>query len=168
MKSKTTKPSALKVFNDNKVTANKKADIAMKSFKKSLPKAQPGQSVGTPFQDYMKIPGALASDTIGKNIDNRSYIPPIPKNPKNKGALESAWKKTYGIDFKSDIGTPPAGESLEAYRRRMGPMKKGGSTKAKMAKGGVTKSTKFAALAPPYNKATAADRIAGAKKNKKK
>jgi hypothetical protein len=35
-------------------------------------------------------------------------------------------------------------------------------------KGGATKATKFAALAPPYDKATAADRIAGAKKNKKK
>jgi hypothetical protein len=32
--------------------------------------------------------------------------------------------------------------------------------------GGATKATKFAALAPPYNKATAADRIAGAKKKK--
>jgi hypothetical protein len=38
----------------------------------------------------------------------------------------------------------------------------------KMAKGGATKATKFAALAPPYNKATAADRIAGAKKNARK
>lgn len=43
--------------------------------------------------------------------------------------------------------------------------KRGGT---KMAKGGMTKAKKFAALAPPYNKATAADRIAGAKKNKRK
>ena len=35
-------------------------------------------------------------------------------------------------------------------------------------RGGATKAAKFAALAPPYNKATAADRIAGAKKNKRK
>jgi len=35
-------------------------------------------------------------------------------------------------------------------------------------KGGATKAKKFAALAPPYNKATFADRIVGAKKNKKK
>ena len=35
-------------------------------------------------------------------------------------------------------------------------------------KGGTTKAAKFAALAPPYNKATAADRIAGAKMSKKK
>lgn len=37
-----------------------------------------------------------------------------------------------------------------------------------MKKGGATKAKKFAALAPPFNKATAADRIAGAKKNVRK
>ena len=37
----------------------------------------------------------------------------------------------------------------------------------RLKKGGMTKAKKFAALAPPYNKATAADRIAGAKKNSK-
>ena len=35
-------------------------------------------------------------------------------------------------------------------------------------KGGATKATKFAALAPPYNKATFADKIVGAKKSAKK
>jgi len=33
-----------------------------------------------------------------------------------------------------------------------------------MKKGGATKAAKFAALAPPYNKATFADKIVGAKK----
>jgi hypothetical protein len=37
-----------------------------------------------------------------------------------------------------------------------------------LKKGGATKATKFAALAPPFNKATAADRIVGAKKNARK
>jgi hypothetical protein len=55
--------------------------------------------------------------------------------------------------------------------------KKGGTHKmpngkvmlnSKMKKGGATKATKFAALAPPYNKATFADRIVGAKKNARK
>jgi hypothetical protein len=40
-------------------------------------------------------------------------------------------------------------------------MKKGGSVMS-------AKQKKFAALAPPKNKITAADRIAGAKKNKRK
>ena len=37
-----------------------------------------------------------------------------------------------------------------------------------MKKGGSIKAKKFAALARPYDKATAADRIAGAKKNARK
>jgi hypothetical protein len=45
--------------------------------------------------------------------------------------------------------------------------KKGGAVK-KMKTGGATKATKFAALAPPYNKATFADKIVGAKKSAKK
>jgi len=36
------------------------------------------------------------------------------------------------------------------------------------ASGGSVKNAKFAALAPPYNKATFADKIVGAKKNAKK
>jgi hypothetical protein len=42
--------------------------------------------------------------------------------------------------------------------------KKGGMVKAKMKTGGSTSA--FAKLAPPYNKATFADKIAGAKKKK--
>jgi hypothetical protein len=53
------------------------------------------------------------------------------------------------------MGTPPMGAN--------GPMmRKGG--KIKKAQGG----TKFAALAPPFDKATYADKIAGATKNKAK
>ena len=55
----------------------------------------------------------------------------------------------------------------EAYLNKSG--KKGiGSRSVTYKKGGTTKSKKFAALAPPYDKATAADRIAGAKKNARK
>lgn len=41
------------------------------------------------------------------------------------------------------------------------------SNYAMYKKGGTTKAKKFAALAPPYDKATFADKIAGAKKKKK-
>ncbi len=53
------------------------------------------------------------------------------------------------------MGTPPMGAN--------GPMMRRGG-KIKKAQGG----TKFAALAPPYDKATYADKIAGATKNKAK
>ena len=42
MKKKATKPNPLKVFNDNKAMAYKKAGGAMKDFKKSLKRAQEG------------------------------------------------------------------------------------------------------------------------------
>lgn len=58
-------------------------------------------------------------------------------------------------------------ENTEAYFNKSG--KKGiGSRSVTYKKGGTTKAKKFAALAPPYNKITAADRIAGAKKNARK
>jgi hypothetical protein len=55
--------------------------------------------------------------------------------------------------------------------------KKGGTHKmpngkvilnSKMKTGGIKKATKFAALAPPYDKATFADKIVGAKRNARK
>ena len=57
------------------------------------------------------------------------------------------------------------------YVSKEGGLKKAASNITKKAlknkkTGGSTKATKFAALAPPYNKATFADRIAGAKKKK--
>jgi len=117
--------------------------------KKSLPKAQ----YGTPFQQYMKIPGAVASDT--SNIYN---------TPKSGSTLDNAFSATYGNDYKqkaNDYRTLAKfrGDSSE-YKK---PLKKGTVIKKT---GGATKATKFAALAPPYNKATFADRIAGAKKKK--
>ena len=48
-----------------------------------------------------------------------------------------------------------------------GMMKKGGAVK-KMAKGGVVKNAKLAALAAPKNKITRADVIVGAKRNARK
>ena len=73
-------------------------------------------------------------------------------------------------------GTPPRSvEEINSNPRRIESIDgiKGDNTdnmtfpKMNRKKGGsVTKAKKFAALAPPYNKATAADRIAGAKKSK--
>ena len=166
--------SALKTFNDNKAIAYKKAGGAMAAYKKTLKKAQTG--LGTPFQEYMKTPGAVASDTVMKTVSPdmpelqggpgywNAAKRPVAKNPNNQNLLEKVYEQTYGQGWRGDTGQPARGETFEQYKRRMGPLKKGGST---MAKGGATKAKKFAALAPPYNKATAADRIAGAKKKKK-
>jgi hypothetical protein len=141
--------------------------------KKPLRKAQTGTSTGTPFQQYMKTPGAVASDTVMQTMypKNNWDAPkkPIAKNPKNQGTLEKAYEKTYGQNWRSESGQPASDETFEQYKRRMGPMqKKGGATKTKMAMGGSTKNAKLAALAAPKNKITRADIITGAKRNNKK
>lgn len=153
---KTNKPNPLKVFNDNKVVAYKKAGAAMKDFKKSLSKAQTGKSMPpkgqrTPFQAYMQDnPGAVASDTTIRAIPKSAYnswpASPKAKNPSNQKSLESAFEKTYGYSWEQQI---PSGadefrmgkESMDQYKRRMGPSninryKKGGAVKKKMAAGG--------------------------------
>jgi len=138
MKKKVSKPNPLKVFNDNKAAAYKKAGGAMKDFKKSLPKAQKG----TPFQEYMKTPGAVASDTVmarkpfGKTYDNSSLNKPVAKNSQNTNKLINAAEKTYGMDVwdrpwsrpnKNKYLTP----AEEKEFREKGSLKKGGSTKRK-------------------------------------
>jgi len=85
------------------------------------------------------------------------------------GTVKKRLKKTRIIDSK----IPMKGPDAPVYKPLLA--KKGGTHKmpngkvmlnSKMKTGGATKATKFAALAPPYNKATFADRIAGAKKKK--
>lgn len=165
---KTNKPNPLKVFNDNKVAAYKKAGGAMKEFKKSLPKAQTGKPMPpkgqrTPFQAYMKdVPGAVASDTLVKTTyetpealkkarttgDSSRYFDkpaaPKAKNPKNQAALNKAFDKTYGEGWYSQQPVSKD-ETIEEYMRRMGPSninryKKGGAIKKKMAAGGSSDS----------------------------
>ena len=75
------------------------------------------------------------------------------------GTVKKPLKKTRIIDSK----IPMKGPGAPVYKPLLA--KKGGTVK-KMKTGGATKATKFAALAPPYNKATFADRIVGAKKKK--
>jgi hypothetical protein len=123
--------------------------------KKKLPKAQiAGQ---TPFQQYMKNPGATASDTTMRTLYPGSSWDapksPVSKNPKNQKALEGAFEKTYGQNWKSESGQPAPGETFEQYKRRMGPMKKGGATK--MAKGGTVAKAKEGGDKKWIQKATA-------------
>lgn len=98
--------------------------------KKPLVKAQAGRTVKskTPFQQYMKTPGAVASDTIAKRDD----INTLKKAP-NKPGLDAAYRKTYGDDY---VGRQSPGiysksaKEADAYDRSMGPSRKmGGATK---------------------------------------
>ena len=153
---------------DGKVT---RADILIG--KKVIPKAQAGISKGTPFQGYMKKPGAVASDTTIYN-DTRS-LKPKAKNPKNQKALEGAFDKTYGYD-RSYTGSESEGETYDQYRRRMGPMKKGGTVhpgfkavQSKIAaKQGISKQAAGAILASSTRKASAKAKAANPRLKKVK
>jgi hypothetical protein len=68
---KTSKPNPLKVFNDNKANAVKKAGATMSAFKKSLPKAQNGIVAG---------PQTEAQSILSNYVNSQ---PPIPRPNKS-------------------------------------------------------------------------------------
>jgi hypothetical protein len=86
----------------------------------------------------------------------------LNKKFKTKGSNKSGGKTNMGptkiVPKKVDPKAPKASKTRTIERNGTFEMKTGGATKA----------TKFAALAPPYNKATFADKIVGAKKSAKK
>jgi hypothetical protein len=124
-----------------KKTVTKKPIMKMGGAKKSLPKAQAGKQ--TPFQGYMKTPGAVASDTTMKTIQGYYPSSPEAKNPVNQKSLENAWEKTYGQDWRGERYSLDPNETMDQYKRRMGPgRKKGGAVKKVTAKKVMVKSKK--------------------------
>jgi hypothetical protein len=102
------------------------------------------------------------------------------KMPNGKVMLNSKMQNGGSVDGPMEARRKIMGEKKPSLKRTLRYVKKNGSGlilkdksklqegtyKPTMQKGGATKATKFAALAPPYNKATFADRIVGAKKKK--
>ena len=73
MKNKTTKPNPLKVFNDNNAKAKMKAGGVMKSYKKSLRKAQEGMIQSPMTEDQSKRLSSVA-DTISNMYPSNVQI----------------------------------------------------------------------------------------------
>jgi hypothetical protein len=73
MKNKTTKPNPLKVFNDNNAKAKMKAGGVMKSYKKTLKKAQEGMIQGPMTEDQSKRLSSTA-DTISNMYPSNVQI----------------------------------------------------------------------------------------------
>jgi hypothetical protein len=96
MKKKTTKPNPLKVFNDNNAKAIMRAGGVMKSYKKTLKKAQMGDP-GTQFENRRDalnrlsgIENAIGSrDEILKDINKRSSKDYITEEKRNKAFYDS-------------------------------------------------------------------------------
>ena len=95
---KTTTSNPLKFFNDAKESRNK-------SFSKSLKRINNGgvsdDPPGTPFQSYMKTPGATATDTSATTPYKANLL------TKNNPLLKEAYSLTYGNDYgSSDVANP--------------------------------------------------------------
>ena len=120
--------------------------VVKKITRPTLRKAQKGKIVktSTPFQNYMKTPGAIASDTTQSFTGSRDGSKPV---------LDKAYYDTYYAGRENERRTGNDKVKYDANGKRV------------YKKGGATKAAKFAALAPPYNKATFADKIVGAKKS---
>jgi hypothetical protein len=80
----------------------------------------------------MRTPGAVPSDTTMTTVQGYYPSSPKAKNPVNQKALENAWVKTYGQDWRGERYSLDPNETMDQYKRRMGPMKKkGGAVKRK-------------------------------------
>jgi hypothetical protein len=112
--------------------------------------AQKGGSISSRPVKHSCPPGTVRSATGG-------CVSERPKFQKG-GVITTARKISPAKPKPIPKSTGKKITTKDIYKGRNG---------AKLMKmGGTTKETKFAALAPPYDKATFADRIAGAKKKK--
>jgi hypothetical protein len=165
---KTNTSNPLKFFNDAKVARNK-------SFSKSLPKAQDGITMG-PMTQQEAAQSAFASSqnnpmTSGEGPRVNSPVSRLGSGP--IPAPKDVYKEKFANEqYNSAIEKDINRQKIDALNQMYPNFQVNSSGKlmlnSKMKTGGSTKAAKFAALAPPYNKATIADRIVGAKKNASK
>jgi len=150
MKNKTTKPNPLKVFNDNNAKAKMKAGGVMKSYKKTLPKAQLGQYAGpSALSEREKLikKYQIDQDTLPKYKPweptkvKLNSVPPVYLDPP-KREVGSRNNTSWGPDFEgpySIFGTSgPVNKSVSKSRdnirdafNRTPYLKKGGAVKRK-------------------------------------
>jgi hypothetical protein len=114
---KSSKPGAVKYFNDLKAKGYKDAANAMNAFRKKMPKAQLGDEVNNML---VNKPGSGAK----KSSSDNEY-----SNIRNIGFSA---KETYDI-MKSKRTTDGMSEDEKMYRG-LGPAKKGGAIKTKKKK----------------------------------
>lgn len=137
--------------------------IMKKVMGKSM-KAQGGRKV-SPYEDDAN--DRLMADTYADYMNDKKK----GKIPLSKNIQDGIKNGTLNPDGTTKTGTKRGSESNTSRT----PMKKGGiikKTMKTMKMGGTMKKAKdgsaFAKLAPPYDKATYADKIAGATKGKAK
>ena len=169
-----------KTNKENPITFFRKANEARQAVvKKSLKKAKDGIEMNDDMINKAGSTGGYKKPVTMASVLNRPVnVPSIESQMSDsiKNNINSANEianKTVNKNYSPPAIQARTADSITNRPKSNTPVmdslypkqKKGGSV---YKKGGATKATKFAALAPPYNKATAADRIVGAKKNAKK
>jgi len=171
-----------KTIKENPITTfRKNFENRSKIVKASLKKAQDGIIAGPQTEMQSKLSDAMNAQPAIPRPNRPSYLDSVnPYNPQNniRIANDQYKKALLNRTPKEILGKKPTG-----FKKVVKPNNGPGSGMGRMAaddaafdaimkkeykKGGATKAAKFAALAKPFNKATAADRIAGAKKNARK
>jgi hypothetical protein len=134
----------------------------------------PGQQFKSMGSGSTKIPYDVFQ--IGAKSPMNKYYKENPKektNPERQYYTSDEYGTSKAPDPNSNFGyfSDDQQKYMDAYSAQENfnnTLPQNLQDKLPYKKGGATKAKKFAALAPPYNKATFADRIVGAKKNKKK
>jgi len=195
---KTTTSNPLKFFNDAKEARNKSfkkalpkaqngieykgSELAKEYANAPMVGAEPEWSylegqreksagpVTNPYINSYKEGPYNKSNTIYRNTNTGKQTGTANSNVMNDPRFSEAMEKTNEFYNKEkNAGTLYNNKGFSKRMANSEPAKGSINVVNKtMQKGGATKAKKFAALAPPYNKATFADRIVGAKKNKKK
>ena len=120
---KKTASNPLKFFNDNKAKAYKKGGIAMKSFKKSLAKAQDGLSFRNTYQGPL-----TEADT--KRLDREfpstvlNPIPYLPNKPNMGYGTEDLYRQKEKEDrsaFENYLKSPAIGPENKRLRQGLNP-----------------------------------------------
>jgi hypothetical protein len=106
----------------------------------------------------------MNSSKVARKANTRKYIDQQDNDPSESSG--SFARKGTIVKKKMAMGGTATNKKSPVSDTGM--RKRFSSPIGQAKRGGATKAAKFAALAPPYNKATAADRIAGAKKKAKK
>jgi hypothetical protein len=127
----------------------------------------PQENLGTSGQyGFAQKGGGVTSGIAKKIISTAKKSNPNIKNLYDKNGNKKSKAQFILQQMKTDLKN----KTVKKYQKGGTHIMPNGKVMldSKMKKGGATKAAKFAALAPPYDKATFADRIAGAKKSVKK
>jgi hypothetical protein len=125
---KNNKVNPLKYFNDNKAMAYKKAGGAMKDYKKSLVKAQPGIQVGPMTQEQAAQAAFASSANDPMNYGTGPRLNPLTRNERMDVVMkEGARSAADSIAKIPQYGQQKAARAADGLRHQ----KKGGSVKRK-------------------------------------